>query len=708
LFGFAVPTFIANKNYNPWVHKRIFQLPIFVVSAYCGVRLWEKLTGHYLNFEDTEVAHDFKINYEERFKLYDNQDLEKKQEDEFTLKQLAASSVNFEPQGRNNSEAAILSQIRNLENIVYVNEEDLNKVKTSLELQLLIDSVVPTVIKFTPEEKVKHLQNILSDIKLDVENSLIFKSEKDRMLGLPFQMQRHRQYPEPFIGTWQYNLYEELYGVPFHEGKGEIETEEKIHKFNYKKFLHPSIIEKFNDDPDCPEFDMFIKQKNLEMKTRLERLKEDRTYFCKNILPTLNQLNDEEKGKHFAYYLINKEKHGLKKHFYDAYSGQKEEQLFREAEELRLLNKNPQLVSDVEMSTVKDQYKGIRAKELKKILSDPHKNVEVENALKEKYITYKPASKWDNYKRDRNRLGLIDTAIEEGLDINSSENNYEKLYSMTYDNPDRTEDEEAALNPRVELYDSENSHPLVIHPAREIIYTPGVNFNDYSEVFNDSSLLSAKTMRYENRQKEEERLYLEKFARKYANPEHKSLECTFVPHKERENEEYSEKIFKRKPIDIFNDRLCLYKSELNDINNFINSRVHQDSSRISPDLTEDDLNQALFEAQYQKSVEETEEFKKLDKRNVTEIESMFQALKLTPDELWDDPVDKSINQLKRRPYTEFAQITDPLYHLVSEVEQPEAMRLAIKEWRKGVEIRNKFEYQPETRRASKNEYFSMI
>lgn len=690
------------------MHKRIFQLPIFVVSAYCGVRLWEKLTGYYLNFEDSEVAHDFKINYEERYRLYDNHDLEKKNEDEFTLKQLTASSVHFEPQGRNLSEAALLSQIRNLENIIYCKEEDLQKVETLLELQLLIDSVVPTIHKLTPEEKVKQLHKNISELKLFVENSKIFKSEKDRMLGLPFQMERHKQYPEPFIGTWQYSLYEELFGVPYHEGKGEVETEEKIHKFNYKKFLHPSIIEKFNDDPDCPEFDMYIKQKNLEMKTKLEQLKEDRAYFCKNILPTLNILNDQEKGKEFAYYIINKEKHGLKKHFYDAYSGQKEEQLFREAEELRLLNKNPQLVSDIEMSTVKEQYKGIRAKELKKILSDPHKNVEVENALKEKYITYKPASKWDNYKRDRNRLGLIDTAIEEGVDINNNENNFEKLYALTYDNPDRTEDEEAALTIKADPSNTENSFPLGLHPAREIVYSAGVNFNDYSEVLNESSLISAKTMRYENRQKEEERLYLEKFARKYANPEHKELECTFVPHKERENEEYSEKIFKRKPLDIFNDRLCLYKSELNDIKNFINNRVHQDSSRISPDLAEDDLNQALFEAQYQKSVEETEEYKKLDKRNVTEIESMFQALKLTPDELWDDPVDKSINQIKRRPYTEFAQVTDPLYHLVSEVEQPEALRNAIKEWRKGVEIRNKFDYQPDTRRASKNEYFSMI
>ena len=34
---------------------------------------------------------------------------------------------------------------------------------------------------------------------------------------------------------------------------------------------------------------MYIRQKNLEMKTRLERLKEKREFFCKNILPDLNK-----------------------------------------------------------------------------------------------------------------------------------------------------------------------------------------------------------------------------------------------------------------------------------------------------------------------------------------------------------------------------------------------------------------------------------
>jgi hypothetical protein len=158
---------------------------------------------------------------------------------------------------------------------------------------------------------------------------------------------------------------------------------------------------------------------------------------------------------------------------------------------------------------------------------------------------------------------------------------------------------------------------------------------------------------------------------------------------------------------MFEDRECLYKSELNTINSYINDRISQDSSRIVNDLSEDDLNQALFEASYQKPVDETEAYKKLEKRNFSELESLFKALKITPSELWDDPVVQR-NQVQRRPYSEFAQVTDPLYHLLSEVEQPEVLRGVIKQWRKGVEIRNKLPYYPETKKVGEYDYFRMI
>jgi hypothetical protein len=54
-----------------------------------------------------------------------------------------------------------------------------------------------------------------------------------------------------------------------------------------------------------------------------------------------------------------------------------------------------------------------------------------------------------------------------------------------------------------------------------------------------------------------------------------------------------------------------------------------------------------------------------------------------------------------------AQMNDPLYHLYSEVEQPEVLRKVLKEWRKGAEIRTRLPYYPETKKPEEK-YFELI
>lgn len=646
MFGFAVPAFIRSKNFNPIVHKKIFQLPVFLISAFCGVRLWEKLVGHYLNFEDGDVAHDFKINYESRYKLFEkSSEEEAKLESKFNLQQLNSMSTTFHAQGKNKSDLGNLSLVRNLENIVFVDKDELSKVKTVLELQLLIDSVEPKVKALSADEKLKRMQSGLYDYKLFIESSKLLNSDKEKLLGLPFMMLRHQQFPEPERGTWQYSLFEELYGHPYEYGKFEVETEEKIHKYNYQQFLHPSIIEKFGDNPEHPDFEYFLKQKNLEYKTRLEKAKEKREFFCKNILPQLNLLKCEQLGRDFAYYALNKLDSiiPIKSHYYKSYSGQEEEKLFREAEELRLINKNPYIVSEVELSTIKDEYKGIRKQELRELLINPLKRFETEKALRGKFITHTPKTKWEIYERDRNRLGLIDTAIEEGIDLNNPEqNNYANLFSKTYDNPDLTEDEDAALSVKNGNDPNLNSFPLGVRNSSSLAVSRSIDFNDYAA---DDSIgtLSTKTLRYEYKQKEEEAKLIKEFTRKYAHPSFKEKECFIVPHLERNNEDVADKIFKRKPLESFKDRLSLYKNEISDIQSFINHRITQDTSKISDDITENEINQAIFQAHYQKPLESTDTYKNLNKRNYTEIESLFKTLKITPDELWNDEDSKKSN-----------------------------------------------------------------
>jgi len=57
-----------------------------------------------------------------------------------------------------------------------------------------------------------------------------------------------------------------------------------------------------------------------------------------------------------------------------------------------------------------------------------------------------------------------------------------------------------------------------------------------------------------------------------------------------------------------------------------------------------------------------------------------------------------LENIGHHSYTDKAQLNDPLFHLLSEVEQPAMMRKTLKKWRSGAEIRFKMPYYPETKK----------
>ena len=60
---------------------------------------------------------------------------------------------------------------------------------------------------------------------------------------------------------------------------------------NTNKFKYnPSVIKKF--DVQSEEFEMYIRKLNYETKTELEKYRETREFYCKNILPMRPKLNN--------------------------------------------------------------------------------------------------------------------------------------------------------------------------------------------------------------------------------------------------------------------------------------------------------------------------------------------------------------------------------------------------------------------------------
>jgi len=133
---------------------------------------------------------------------------------------------------------------------------------------------------------------------------------------------------------------------------------------------------------------------------------------------------------------------------------------------------------------------------------------------------------------------------------------------------------------------------------------------------------------------------------------------------------------------------------------FLEYKTMEDTYAISDDVTEDELDQALFESTYNKPYWESDEFRGLAKRNHRETEQLFKVLNFEPYEMWyDSNPGKQMSQ--GRPFTDKAQMLDPLCTLYSEVEQPSKLRSYVKRWRSGAEMRFRLPYYPETKDPSK-------
>jgi len=61
---------------------------------------------------------------------------------------------------------------------------------------------------------------------------------------------------------------------------------------------------------------------------------------------------------------------------------------------------------------------------------------------------------------------------------------------------------------------------------------------------------------------------------------------------------------------------------------------------------------------------------------------------------------KYLERYKMQEMTDKLQYNDPLYHLFTEVEHPEALRNVLRKWRSGAEIKFKMPYYPQAKKPN--------
>lgn len=501
----------------PFLSRPYVRIPIHAFNFYLGYILYDKLTGQYLNWQFNDISHSWQLDYAKLYQIHQDEDLEKWTENlaltpfenlkRQIVNQLNKINVEGEKVFRRLSKDRddvfyTYGKARNLENIIYLNDEELKNIKSPMELQLKLDSVTPVLDKTgDPNSYVSSLHDIIEQYKYHIENSKNFRSVKDKLLGLPFNMLRHRQYPEPTRGTWQYDVYELMFGEQYDRNKGMPENEEKINKYNYHLFLHPSVIQKY--DTNSEEFDMYLRQLNIESKTVKESRAFSREYFCKHIMPFLNLAENKEVGYDFANYVMNKhsnDEYGT--YLYENYSGQKEERLFREAEESKYLNKNTPFVQATQYSTIDKSRIGIKASELSEILNNPTKQKKLRRAMETAFIHYEPSNYMDQLKFLRRKQGFVDTMIEHNIDPSAPDFDMMDLVEKQHNEPEADADDMAMaadwLNMQQIVGGDRNTYPYNSYNYNMFFYNSNLDWNDYgNDYFPQIGIISPKKRRYE-------------------------------------------------------------------------------------------------------------------------------------------------------------------------------------------------------------------
>jgi hypothetical protein len=628
LFYYATHKFCQTlAKETPVLRKFLLTAPITFCGFYSGWVLYDKLVAHYLNFEDTDVDHTWEIDYEEKYRVKSDENLENWEQNlaltpfERLKKEITNSLSKINVEGEKvfkrlskdkNDFYYLFGKIRNLENIAYLSEEEIEKCQNPVELQMKIDSVKPYLNKTGDvNKKVENFLNTLEEYKLFIESSRNFRSIKDKFLGLPFMIKRHQQFPTPTRGTWQFDVYESIFGEAYDKDEGNPETEEKINKYNYHLFLHPSVINKY--DTNSEEFDMYLRQLNIESQTKRELKAQQRQYFSKKILPTLNLMNDKELGYDFANYVINKENNNH--HFnylYDQYSGQNEEKLFRFAEETKYINKNEPFVQRVNYSNIDKTNIGLRGTELIEILNNPTKLKKVRKALENKYPFYESTNQIDKIKHYRDRAYYVNTIMENDIDPTSPDFNLEDVHNLQYAAEEPTPDEEYIMShhinkaniPGMDL----NSYSYGKTMTNLFYYDCFLDWNDYSNDYLPQDQISPKANRYQFYVNLQRRLLDGHYLRTFNSPYLFDKFDYIVPSIDYKNEELKSKVLFRSNFHKYIDSIDLQDSSKEKIR-FLEDKTYHDSFDVSDDITEEELDQAVFESTYHKPIFESDEYR---------------------------------------------------------------------------------------------------
>eukprot|EP00345_Euplotes_harpa_P003770 CAMPEP_0168318128 /NCGR_PEP_ID=MMETSP0213-20121227/293_1 /TAXON_ID=151035 /ORGANISM="Euplotes harpa, Strain FSP1.4" /LENGTH=599 /DNA_ID=CAMNT_0008319133 /DNA_START=495 /DNA_END=2294 /DNA_ORIENTATION=- len=196
----------------------------------------------------------------------------------------------------------LFGKIHGLENIALLKKEHIDQINGNpARLQTFINDVEPSgPTAYSFEEGLRQTKEMIAKYKEALGELNLTRSDRTKMLALPFFCHRRVQGPAPQKGQWQYELFNELSGGKEwdHYKNLEYDPEEKVNVHQYEKFFPAGLIEKVGTD--SPEFKKSVKLMTLLQRTQYEEHEALKTEFrgLMNVLPS-----DEKAGRALIHYL---------------------------------------------------------------------------------------------------------------------------------------------------------------------------------------------------------------------------------------------------------------------------------------------------------------------------------------------------------------------------------------------------------------------
>jgi hypothetical protein len=230
----------------------------------------------------------------------------------------------------------------------------------------------------------------------------------------------------------------------------------------------------------------------------------------------------------------------------------------------------------------------------------------MEEAMHYSYPSYNVQNTMDRLKDARERTSFNKTLEALGVDLKKEQDlSVDKLISLQYEIVPQEEDEVLnSFNTQYPIGTATTNFPHRKVPINMFYYNPLVDLSDYKSEFPTAGIVSPKKHRLEMWSKNIDDVNMDYFIRNYPNPRNTANNIVIVPAIDKTNEDLAEKVRIRSNRERYLQRIETTSTEQK-IVEFLETQTDEDVSHV----TDDEMDQALFEAQYTKPPKDSKPYK---------------------------------------------------------------------------------------------------